>query len=589
MKMIQGKKLLASLVAAAAAVGIAAGGSQVANAAGTVSIKVTGEATKNRTYKAIKLADYTDVDTSGSGAVTLSVKTVGTPASVKTDASTAVTAAGASTSGDPMAYVADHWGSDSRTAPAYSGALRNFVMALANNADIKSQLASSSLSATSSLVGTSQYAEFTGLENGIYLIVDSDSTTRNDGEMNTLPILVSTKVADVPDAKQPNGVTDTVEVKANFPGKPKKTTGKRSYNIGQMVPFTIKTTVPTYTNFNAATYVLKVSDKLSKGLTYDSSKLNPVVKIKGVTLTKGTDYTIDRPASATDPQDGPAEFTFNLSPYIRGKMTASPADYSLASEEIEITYEAMMNADAISQVYPDGSSIPSDSVHNDASVEFTNDPYSSNEGDTSKTPNGRANVYTYKMTVNKVDKASGKPLEGAKFSVTGNDGTALSFVKNSDGSYRTPLPGETGTATVTSPQNGTMLINGLSEGTYTLEETAAPDHDVDGQATSNYKLIPGSSFKATISPAFKADEGKTLDKVKYEFTADAAGLASLDDADKGVYTMRNVMSLAQLPLTGAYGIAFLVTVGVLMVLGGGLLYMSARKKEHNAVAGEATV
>lgn len=580
MRNTTGKKLLASLVAAVAAMGMAVGGARTANAAnGTgrsdVSISVTGEATKGRTYKALKLADYDNVDTSQTP-TSLSVDTVDNK-DIEEAASKALTDIGRTTADDPMAYVAEHM-LDSQTGEAYAGTLRDFVMKLAQNEKITGAIGGSSISATSD----GNVAKFTGLEDGIYLIMDVDDPA--EGTLNTLPILVSTKVGGLTDAQQPKGATDTVAVKANYPGKPAKSTSKPSYNVGDLVDFKIETTVPTYTNYKESTYVLKVSDALSKGLSYSASRMDPVVKIDGTPLTSGTDYSID--ASPTvDPNPGPFSFTFDLSAYMKNKIHAG--DFSLAGKKIVITYNAILNDEAISVLYPDGADVPAGTVHNDAKVTFTNDPNASSDGNTSTTPEGKTDVYTYKLQVNKVDKVTDRPLEGARFTLAAN-GKTLTFVKQADGSYRTPLPGETGgNAYVESPGDGAIKINGLSEGTYTITETQAPTKDVDHNATSKYKLIAGTDFDASITATYKDD--KSLDTLAYTLSRkDTPGLASLQDGSKGIFKVQNIQSLTQLPLTGSYGITFLIAVGLLMVFGGGLLYLHARKKDEVVVDGNKT-
>lgn len=584
MRNMQIRKLFASFVTSAAALGMAVGGAQIASAVNAtgrddVSVSITGEATKGRTYNAIKLADYSYVDASGSQTL-VSVATVN-DTNIKVAASAALQKSGKTTSEDPMSYVADHMGLDSRTPTAYAGDLRNFLMKLVQEDVIKSAISTSSISATSASVGSDQVAKFTGLEDGIYLIEDSSAPA--EGALNTLPILVSTKVGGLADSQQPSGVTDTVEVKANYPGKPKKTSSKPSYNVGEVVDFKIESTVPTYTNYKANTYVLRIKDTLSKGLSYSASRMSTVITVDGTPLVEGVDYSLIA-APTADPLPGPFSFTFDLSAYMQNKIHDN--DYSLAGKSIVITYNALLNDEAISVIYPDGSNVPSGKVHNNASVTFTNDPNDSSEGGkTSQTSNGSTNIYTYKMQINKVDKASDLPLEGAQFTVTDSDDKVLAFVKQADGSYRTTMPGETGSEFVESPANGQIKINGLGDGVYKIAETKAPTKDVDGNPTSKYKVIPGTNFGASIVATYGEDDA--LDTLHYETTADLAGLSSLIDDQNGIFKVVNIQAFYQLPMTGAYGIAFLVTVGVLLIIGGGLVYFRTRKNNQSTVAGNS--
>jgi fimbrial isopeptide formation D2 family protein/LPXTG-motif cell wall-anchored protein len=600
MRNVNGKKLIASLATVAAALGLAVGGAQVASAARpAVSITVKGAATSNRTYKAIKLADYTAVDTTS----TPTSVTVATVSQVESYTKTALnsTLGGSGTNEDPMSYVADHWGNDSRTPEGYAGQLRNFLTKLSQDTGFQGLITASSLTSTATTVADPSgasvpAAQFTGLDDGIYMI--EDAGTADPKGQNTLPILVSTKVGGLTDAQQPGGVADTVDVKATFPGKPKKSTSKNSYNVGDLVDFKIETTVPTYTNYQESTYVLKVSDTLSKGLTYDKNLLDAKVSIDGGTpLVLGTDYTINDglTAPATEAK-GPHTFTFDLSAYMQAKIHA--ADYSLAGKSIVITYKAIMNEEAIDVIY-DGGDVPSATaapVHNDAKVTFTNDPNDQTGGKTGESEPGTTNVYTYKMQIKKVDKTSDQPLETAEFNVKDHDGNVMTLLDLGNGSYRPLLPSEKTTplpasakTTVVTPSNGVITINGLSDGTYTITETKAPVKDVDGNATSKYKLVAGSDFNAKIAATYDSST-KKLDTLAYSIDGgNAAGLASVADSAKGVFKMQNVSSLAQLPLTGAYGIGFLVGVGVLLIAAGSLLYFRARKNARSVVAGNSVV
>ncbi|WP_161522205.1 isopeptide-forming domain-containing fimbrial protein [Bifidobacterium aemilianum] len=568
---------------------MAAGGAITASAANrpAVSVAITGDAAKGRTYKAVKLADYTDVDES-STPFAVSVATVADP-TIQTAAKSTLDAvlAPTVTNDDPMAYVAEHMSGDTSKDPeAYAGQLRDFVTALSKNADIKTQVTNSTISSVPDV--NTQTPKFT-FDDGIYLIEDA-APAASDAQ-TTLPILVSTKIGGVADANQPPFVTDEVKIKANYPGKPEKTTSQPSYNVGDLVDFTIKSTVPTYTNYDPATYVLHVNDKLSKGLSYSESLMDPKVSIDGTDLVLGTDYTIATTATQ-DPTAGPVSMTFNFDNFMRGKITSK--DFSLAGKQIVITYKAILNDEAISVIYPNGSTTPTGSVHNDANVEFSNDPSDGNGGNTGKTPEGSTPVYTFKLQVNAVDKITSRPLEGAKFTVKSLNGAQLSFVEIKDNSgaviaYRTPLPAELSDPSVTkvseivSPANGEMHIDGLREGTFTVKETGAPTKDIDGNPTSKYKLLSTEDFDGKIAATYKAD--KTLDTLDYSMARqDLPGLATLIDAQNGIFQVAHVTSLAQLPLTGAYGVTFLVSLGAILVLAGGSLYLVARKKGQLSAA-----
>ncbi|WEV41882.1 isopeptide-forming domain-containing fimbrial protein [Bifidobacterium sp. ESL0682] len=565
-----GKTKLARLLASATA--LVAGATMFASTAMTASavesqpdvdLTLKGETVQGRTYSAVKLGDYGNaVSGSGSIASSVEVSTVDN-AAIKSSSSSALTTTlsqlgSADTFTDPIGYVASKWNTAGDTtsdkATAYEGNLRRFVANLWKESAIKSAAASSTITAT----GTKDNgAKFT-MPNGVYLIVDTTADTATGlGEHTgaSIPMLVSTTS---PNAPGMAGAVSEINVKAPYLGKPDKTTDKPSHNVGDVVPFKISTTVPTYTDFDQASYKLIVHDQLSQGLTYQDAAFNAVVKIGDKTLAKGTDYTVTVPADGTKA----AALTFDLSPYMQAQIAAK--NYKLAGSTITISYGAVLNEDAISMA--------PGSVKNSANVEYTNDPNSSTEHNkTNTTEPGQTPIYTFGFDVEKVAKDTGEALPGTQFQISFN-GQPVKFFDEGNGNYRSPMSGEATVDTVTVPAGGTIHVQGVESGTYTVKETKA----VDGFKNMN------TSFEAIIAPVYAAD--KTLTSVSYEGGKDVTwNLVSHSDNSSKKYTVTNVRSLASLPLTGAAGITMLVAFGVLLVAVGSGLYVGVRRNQraHN--------
>ena len=102
---------------------------------------------------------------------------------------------------------------------------------------------------------------------------------------------------------------------------------------------------------------------------------------------------------------------------------------------------------------------------NKVSLKFSNNPNNGGEGDRGTTPEDKVIVFTYKLTVNKVDKDN-KPLTGAEFSlfkkvkVDGQEELKLVEVKK----------------ILSTNTEGTVFgFTGLDDGTYVLRETKTPD------------------------------------------------------------------------------------------------------------------
>lgn len=77
------------------------------------------------------------------------------------------------------------------------------------------------------------------------------------------------------------------------------------------------------------------------------------------------------------------------------------------------------------------------------------------------------------LTIEKTDGKDGGALAGAEFTITGSDGTPLTFIKN-NGRYEAAT-GEGASSTIATDANGKAYITGLKFGNYAVKETKAPE------------------------------------------------------------------------------------------------------------------
>lgn len=77
------------------------------------------------------------------------------------------------------------------------------------------------------------------------------------------------------------------------------------------------------------------------------------------------------------------------------------------------------------------------------------------------------------LTIEKTDGKDGSALAGAEFTITGSDGTPLTFIKN-NGRYEAAT-GEGASSTIATDANGKAYITGLKFGNYAVTETKAPE------------------------------------------------------------------------------------------------------------------
>ena len=77
------------------------------------------------------------------------------------------------------------------------------------------------------------------------------------------------------------------------------------------------------------------------------------------------------------------------------------------------------------------------------------------------------------LTIEKTDGKDGSALAGAEFTISGSDGTPLTFIKN-NGRYEAAT-GEGASSTIATDANGKAHITGLKFGNYAVTETKAPE------------------------------------------------------------------------------------------------------------------
>ena len=359
------------------------------------------------------------------------------------------------------------------------------------------------------------------LKPGYYLIKDKDDSLQGQ-ESYTEFIL---------------HVTDDVEanVKADVPSVEKKvkdtndTTGETTgwqdsadYDIGDDVPFQLTATLANNIE-SYKTYSLKFNDTLSKGLDYNN---DAVIKLGDKDVTDSFTPSYDATAKT---------LTFTCDNIL--------AFGAKNSDKIVVEYTAKLNENAeIGGKFGNPNTVY---------LDFSNNPNIGGEGDRGKTPEDKVIVFTYKLTVNKVDKDN-KPLTGAEFSlfkkVNGKD--ELVEVKK----------------ILSTNAEGTVFgFTGLDDGTYVLRETKTPD---------GYNSIEDQTF--TISA--KHDENSDDPKLT-ELTGDPASGSVIvftpENGELSTDVINNKGSV--LPSTGGAGRVAIYVIGAILVLGGGIVLVTKKR------------
>lgn len=400
-----------------------------------------------------------------------------------------------------------------------------------NSSELKEQaqiIGANLASASGSVTVTDPDAKnvISNLKPGYYLIKDKDDSLQGQESYTEFILHVTDDVnadvkADVPSVEKK--VKDTNDTTG-------ETTGwqdSADYDIGDDVPFQLTATLANNIE-SYKTYSLKFNDTLSKGLDYNN---DAVIKLGNKDITSYFTPSYDATAKT---------LTFTCDDIL--------AFGAKNSDKIVVEYTAKLNENAV---------IGAAGNPNTVGLEFSNNPNNGGEGDRGKTPEDKVIVFTYKLTVNKVDKDN-KPLTGAEFSlfkkvkVDGKDELQLVEVKK----------------ILSTNAEGTVFgFTGLDDGTYVLRETKTPD---------GYNSIEDQTF--TISA--KHDENSDDPKL----TALTGDVASGSIINLGVMLEKGELSTdvvnnkgSVLPSTGGAGRVAIYVIGAILVLGGGIVLVTKKR------------
>ena len=344
--------------------------------------------------------------------------------------------------------------------------------------------------------------------------------------------------------------TNTVNLKTEAPSI-EKTANKETVNIGDVVTYTVKGSIPDTTGY--AEYAYKIHDELTKGLDFVNNATGTActdnkVAVK-VAFTNATDAG-KAPTEATLDAENNRKMSLDLSAWIR-------ANQENKGKEFTVIYYAKVNKDA--EV----------TNNNKASLEYGNNP-----NDTTTTTPSEAKTPTYPLDILKkkagIAGATTEKLAGAKFKLYSNKTDAD---KNDDTKAIKVSPVTTGVAGnyVVDPTSSTtefesvenierkdynLRVNGLAEGTYYLVETKAPD--------GFNKLTAPVEIKIT----------KSTDTDVNNWTISKAGTV---ETDKIIDIENSTGSL--LPSTGGRGAIAFAVIAALLVFGVAVSFIRDKRKE----------
>lgn len=294
-----------------------------------------------------------------------------------------------------------------------------------------------------------------------------------------------------------------------------KVGNKESVDVGETVTYTITGKVPDYTGFTSYTYL--ITDEMSESLTFSKD-----VKV----TVGGTDKTSD--CTVTYNVDGNAnKFTVSVPVLEKG--------YSFGAE-IKVTYTAVVNEKAVAKV-----------ENNKATLTYSNDPTTSK---TTTTTPVEETVYSAKIVIDKYAANTSKKLAGAQFVLYKLDGETKWYYKWNDTGKKVEWVNSKEAATVKiTDDKGAASFDGLADGTYYLEEIAAP---------AGYNLLKDPvEVKVDGTKAVAAENPDATVLVETKGIANQTG--------------------AVLPSTGGVGTTIFYVLGGLLVVGAAVLLVTKKR------------
>ena len=337
--------------------------------------------------------------------------------------------------------------------------------------------------------------------------------------------------------------TTTVNLKTEAPSI-EKTADKTTVNIGDVVTYTVKGSIPDTTGYDE--YVYKIHDELTNGLDFvndangaalgaDATTVNVTVAFTDNSLTAGG----TTPTTATLDTANNRKMSLDLSAWVRDNQTNK-------GKEFTVTYYAKVNANAVVI------------EKNNAQLEYGNNPK-----ETTKTTPSEAKTPTYPLDILKKEKTSEKELAGAKFSLYTTEadakaGTNAITVSGSDGKYVVdPTSKNTVFESVASIEGKdyNLHVNGLAAGSYWLVETEAP-----------------AGYNKLTAP-IKIEITKSADTEVNNWTISKDGTV---ETDKIIDIENSTGSL--LPSTGGMGTIIFAVIAAILVLGVAVSFIRDKRK-----------
>lgn len=381
-----------------------------------------------------------------------------------------------------------------------------------------------------------------------------------------------------------DGVTDKVVTpKKSVPTVDKKIVSFRGdkeldasdSHVGQKVTYNLYGTVAdNYDTYGS--YFYQFSDQLSKGLTLETGftatlYANKDLAQADINHANGTDVTssFTQSAESVDSATGNKTTTWTCD-------NLKSVNGVAAGSCIVVSYKAKINSEAT----------VGDNAGNTNTVklEYSNNPMTIDHGTT--VPD-EVKTYTYGLKLNKVDLGTEKALPDAKFTIkvkAAADSSLMGKYVQSDGTL-----GDDAHKFATG-DDGAIAVTGLGAGTYTVEETDAPenydkvapfDFTIKSKSESGTSGESANAEKCVLSaPSNQVIIGMPNDKKGDNKLEAETGTATNNDGTFNI-TVGDAKHVG-LPLTGLNGVTFTwIAGGAVLCIGVAHLIRSRKQAEES--------
>ena len=374
---------------------------------------------------------------------------------------------------------------------------------------------------------------FKDLPYGFYVI----TSTQNSGAAITV------------DSTNPNA---TVNDKNTTPPvkNPTKTVDDDDVFIGQTVTYTVK--------FGTANF-----DGTKKIISYTIKDTPATGSLENINVTSiivdedGDTTTTDDQTTLTTQQFTNNEITI---PWASGSAAAGYTSLYKNGATLIITYTAKVAAAAA----VDGNGNTNEVEISHKTDDNQNHPYEDKITET---------IYTYALAIKKVDQA-GKNLAGATFELP----FYVEETKASDGAYvyAGTTAGDGLTNSLTTPDDGLIIIKGVQSGTYEFTETDAPAGY--NKLTAPVSVTAVKTGQTTTSTTTYLDaEGNIVDTESEATSTVTVTISQLSATPVVVVNKTGT----ELPATGGIGTTIFYILGSLLVVGCGIVLVSRKRMQNN--------